>query len=58
MCRKPPAGLNVLPLEIANEMYKFAFLSKQHQFAKKFPHLTKEELHQKTVAYFVALPKD
>lgn len=46
------------PLETANEMYKFAFLTKKHQFAKKFPHLTEEELHQKTVTYFVALPKD
>jgi hypothetical protein len=39
-------------------MCRLAFLSKKHQFAKKNPQLTEKDLHRKTVAYFVSLPKD
>jgi hypothetical protein len=56
--RPPTTAGRPTALETANEMYKFAFLTKKHKFAKKFPDLSDKELHQKTVAYFVALPKD
>lgn len=45
-------------LAVANEMYRFAFQVKRHQFSKKFSRLTEKELHKRTTAHFVSLPKE
>ncbi|KYG64106.1 hypothetical protein AZI86_15000 [Bdellovibrio bacteriovorus] len=42
-------------LEIANQMYKDAWLVKRTQFQKKFPHLSSAELDKKTSEYFAQL---
>jgi hypothetical protein len=45
-------------LEIANQMYKDAWLVKRTLFQKKFPQLSSAELDKKTAEYFAQLKDD
>ena len=45
-------------LEMANQMFKDAFLVKKTRFSKLHPQLSDEELHKMTVEYFKNLPDD
>lgn len=45
-------------LEVANQMFKDAFLVKKMQFSKMHPDLSDEELHKMTIEYFRNLPDD
>lgn len=42
-------------LETADQMFKDAFLIKKTRFSHLYPHLSKEDLHLMTVAYFKKL---
>jgi len=59
MAAKQTASSKRIPnLEIANEMFKMAFLVKKQKFHLKFPQLSDLELNKKTVEYFRELPED
>lgn len=45
-------------LEMANQMFKDAFLVKKTRFSKLHPELSDEELHKMTIEYFRNLPDD
>ncbi len=45
-------------LEIADQMFKDAFLVKMTRFSHLHPELTPEELHKMTVQYFINLNDD
>ena len=45
-------------LEIADQMFKDAFLVKKTRFSHLHPKLSDEELHKMTVKYFRNLPDD
>ncbi|MCB0411377.1 MAG: hypothetical protein KDD22_02555, partial [Bdellovibrionales bacterium] len=45
-------------LEIANQMFKEAFLVKKTRFSHLHPELSDEELHKMTIEYFRNLPDD
>ena len=45
-------------LEMANQMYKDAWLVKRTLFRKNFPDLTDEQIDKKTNEYFLNLKKD
>lgn len=45
-------------LEIANQMFKEAFLVKKMRFLHLHPGLSDEELHKMTIEYFRNLPDD
>ncbi|PIS11684.1 MAG: hypothetical protein COT73_02600 [Bdellovibrio sp. CG10_big_fil_rev_8_21_14_0_10_47_8] len=52
--RKPKYG----KLEIANQMYKDAWLVKRTLFQRKFPQLSSQELDKKTAEYFSQLKEN
>jgi hypothetical protein len=45
-------------LEMANQMFKDAFLVKKTRFSKLYPTLSDDELHKITAEYFRNLPDD
>jgi hypothetical protein len=45
-------------LEIADQMFKDAFLVKKTRFSHLHPTLSQEELHKMTIAYFRRLNSD
>ncbi len=45
-------------LEMANQMFKDAWLVKHTFFQKKFPNLTTEEVNKMTAQYFANLKDD
>ena len=45
-------------LEMANQMFKDAFLVKKTRFSHLHPELSDEELHKMTIEYFRNLPDD
>ncbi len=45
-------------LEMANEMYKFAFSVKKSRFKNQFPNLSSAEIQQKTVDFFKKLSNE
>jgi len=44
-------------LEMANAMYKDAFVMKKERIRVLFPKLTEDEIHEKTLEYFRSLHK-
>ncbi len=56
--KSPPPKRKWANLEIANQMFKDAFLVKKTRFSHLHPELSDEELHKMTIEYFRDLPDD
>jgi hypothetical protein len=53
---KPPIQ-KLTKLEIASELYKFAFAVKRQKFSERFPELPSHELDRKTAEYLQKVRK-